>query len=300
VTAVDVVVVAYNSRDRLRDCVEPLAMLDGVRVIVVDNDSPDRGLEAIADLPVRALQLDRNGGFSFGCNHGWRAGDRPYVLFLNPDARIDERSIRALAGVLEGDARVELVGPRTLGDDGTLLLSQRRFPCAASTYARAFLLNRLLPAAAWASELVPAGGGAYERPGRPDWVAGSCMLVRRSALERLGGFDEGFFLYCEDKDLCRRIRDGGGEVAFEPRATCVHEGGASAPRPRLYGVLAGSRVRYARKHGGAPAALLERVGVGLLALTRMLAGPGGSAGRAGHAASLRVVAGLPDRRGSGR
>jgi N-acetylglucosaminyl-diphospho-decaprenol L-rhamnosyltransferase len=287
VTDVDVVVVSYNSRHHLRRCVEPLSGIPGVRVIVADNASPDGALETIADLPVTALALDRNGGFSFGCNHGWRAGRAPFVLFLNPDARIDPPSIRALAEVLESDERAAMVGPRIVDPEGSLLLSRRRFPTAASTFGRAFLLHRLLPGT---SEVITDDGGLYARPGRCDWISGACMLVRRSILEQLGGLDEGFFMYCEDKDLARRIHDAGYEVRYEPSARCVHHEGASAPRPALSGVLTLSRVRYARKHGGRLRAALERGGLALLALTRMVASREPVA-RAGHAASLLVAAG---------
>jgi N-acetylglucosaminyl-diphospho-decaprenol L-rhamnosyltransferase len=288
VTAVDVVVVSYNSRAHLRACVEPLAGVGGIRVIVADNASPDDSLDAIADLPVTTLQLERNGGFSYGCNHGWRAGDAPYVLFLNPDARIDAESIQALASVLEAEPAVAMVGPRTLGAGGELLLTRRRFPGPGTTFARALLVHRLLPRA---GELIPDSGGLYDRPGRCEWIAGSCMLVRRSVLERLDGFDEGFFLYCEDKDLARRIGDAGYEVAYEPTSLCFHHEGGSEARPRLYGVMAASRVRYARKHGGHAAAAFERVGLGLLALTRMVVSRERMT-RAGHRASLMTAAGL--------
>jgi N-acetylglucosaminyl-diphospho-decaprenol L-rhamnosyltransferase len=97
-------------------------------------------------------------------------------------------------------------------------------------------------------------------------------------------------MYCEDKDLARRIHDAGYEVRYEPSARCVHHEGASAPRPALSGVLTLSRVRYARKHGGRLRAALERGGLALLALTRMVASREPVA-RAGHAASLLVAAG---------
>jgi GT2 family glycosyltransferase len=287
---IDAVVVSYNSRDQLRGCVAPLAAIPGVRVIVADNASSDGSLETVADLPVVALPLEHNGGFAFGCNRAWRAGDAPFVLFLNPDARLDEPSLRSLVRVLEDDERVGIAGPRLLREDGSLSLSQRRFPRAASTLARALLLNRLFPGAAWASEL-DQDRAAYERGGSPEWISGACMLARRSVLERIGGLDEGFFLYCEDKDLCRRIRDAGYDVRYEPRAVCIHVEGASAPRPGLLGILAASRVRYARKHGGRGAVALERLGLLLLSLTRMVVTRRGKAQRAGHAAALAVVLG---------
>ena len=283
---VDAVLVSYNSRNHLRSGVATLAAIEGVKVFVADNASTDDSIATIADLPVSVVRLEHNRGFGAGCNIGWRSGDAPVVLFLNPDATIDEQSLRNLAAVLERDRRVGLVSPRLLESDGSLAYSQRRFPRLRSTYARALFLHRIFKRAAWADELVrdPA---AYGRASSPDWVSGACMLVRRSVLEEVGGFDERFFLYCEDKDLCRRIRTLGYEVRYEPSAVARHQGGASAPRSGLLPVLAESRIRYAQKHFGHPKAIAERLGVALGALTHLLLARGGRPARAGHAGALR-------------
>jgi N-acetylglucosaminyl-diphospho-decaprenol L-rhamnosyltransferase len=297
---VDVVVVSYNSRAHLRRCVEPLASVDGVRPIVVDNASPDRSLEVLDDLSIETIQMDENRGFAAGCNAGWRAGAAPHVLFLNPDAALDESSLARLVEVLEREPGVGIVAPRILENDGSLAYSQRRFPTLRSTYSRALFLHRAFPRSAWTGELV-RDSAAYSRPGSPQWVSGACLLVRRSLLEELNGLDEGFFLYCEDKDLCRRARDAGYDIRFAPDAVAVHEGGGSAPRPGLLPVLAESRLRYARKHSGRATAALERVGVGLSAATHALVSRGGRASRAGHLASLRaVVSPRPRRRAAAR
>jgi GT2 family glycosyltransferase len=285
---VDVVVVSYNSRAHLRDCVEPLARKTDVRVVVVDNASSDGSLEVVADLPIVTVPLPDNRGFAHGCNAGWRRGDSPYVLLLNPDARMGSDALRRLLGVLEEDTKIAAAAPRIVDAEGLLDFSQRRFPRPGSTYAQALFLHRLFPATAWTDEVV-RDEAAYSQRGAPDWVSGACILVRRSALEELGGLDDGFFMYGEDIDLCRRLRDAGYEIVFDPGATVVHEGGASTPRPALLPVLAASRIRYARKHGGRSAALLERVGVGLGALTHMVVARGGMATRAGHARSLRLA-----------
>ena len=287
--SVDVVVVSFNSREQLRDCVEPLLGVDGVHVTVVDNASPDSSLKVLEGLPVNAVQLNRNGGFAHGCNIGWRAGTGKLVLFLNPDARIDTESLWALVEVLDGDGKVGAVAPRIIHADGSLDFSQRHFPRLRSTDAQALFLHRLFPRAAWTDE-VDRRPDAYEWSGSPDWVSGACFLMPRTVLEQLGGLDEGFFLYCEDTDLCRRVWDAGYEVRYEPSATLVHEGGASAPRPSLLPVLAASRLRYAKKHGGRATAALERVGVGLGALTHVLIARGGSQARSGHLQALRRVA----------
>jgi len=282
--SVDVVVVAYNSRDTIRGCVEALAGEDGVSVIVVDKASPDDSIAAVADLAVAAVRLDANGGFGRGCNAGWRRGEGEHVLFLNPDARIDRESLQRLSAVLDGDPGVGIVGPRIVGETGRLEHSIRRFPRLSSTYGQALFLHRLWPRALWADEVVRRAE-PYECPGSAEWLSGACLLVRRSLLERLDGFDEGFFMYCEDKDLCRRAWSAGAAVRFEPAATAVHVGGggASGPRAELLPVLAASRVRYARKHAGHVAAQAERLGVALGSLTHALLGRRGPAARRGHA-----------------
>jgi N-acetylglucosaminyl-diphospho-decaprenol L-rhamnosyltransferase len=287
-SSVDVVVVSYNNRDDLRACVEPLLGATGVRVIVVDNASPDRSLEALEGVPVDTIQLDANGGFAHGINAGWRPGAGSYVLLLNPDARIDATSLGILAGVLDENPHAGAVAPRIVHADGSLDFSQRRYPRLRSTWARALFLHRLFPRATWTDELV-RDEAAYATRGTPDWVSGACILVRRAVLEELHGLDEGFFMYAEDIDLCRRLQDAGHGLVFEPDAVVVHEGGASAPRAQLLPVLAESRLRYAVKHRGRVGALLERAGIALEALTHVAVSRGGVAGRRGHAGALRAM-----------
>ena len=285
---IDVIVVSYNSREHLRACVEPLASLGHVNVVVVDNASPDGSLDAVHGLPLTVIQNERNGGFAYGCNTGWRAGRAPNVLFLNPDARVDASALDALTALLENDDRLGAVAPRIVHEDGSLDFSQRRYPRLRSTYAQALFLHRLFPHASWTDEVV-RDDEQYVRQGSPDWVSGAAVMLRRSVLEELGGFDERFFMYCEDTDLCKRVWDLGREIRYEPDARVMHVGGGSASRASLLPVLATSRIRYARKHRSAVYAVLERVGVALGALTHMAVSRGGRAARAGHARSLRVA-----------
>jgi N-acetylglucosaminyl-diphospho-decaprenol L-rhamnosyltransferase len=288
VVGADIVIVSYNSADVLRRNVEALCGIPGVSVFVVDNQSSDGSLETIADLPATGLQMSSNRGFAAGCNAGWRAGSAPYVLFLNPDARIDGDSLSGLVTVLSDDPDAGVVGPRIVTDDGSLDFSQRRFPRLRSTYARALFLHRIFPDAAWTDEMIRQVE-TYEEPRAAEWLSGACLLVRRELLETLGGWDESFFMYCEDKDLCRRAWAAGYAVRYEPSATCLHVGGASAPRASLLPVLAASRLRYVRKHASGAVPTLERLGLALEALIRIAVSGGGSAARAGHARSLRVL-----------
>jgi N-acetylglucosaminyl-diphospho-decaprenol L-rhamnosyltransferase len=285
---IDAVVVSYNSRDTLRAAVEPLLALPGVAVTVVDNASSDGSLATIADLPVRAIDSGRNGGFGFGCNLGMAAGAAPYVLFINPDARIDAPDLERLAATLDREPPVALVGPQLREEDGELIPSMRRYQRLGSTWAQALFLHRVIRRAPWANEIIH-DQDAYARAAAPEWVSGACMLARRTVLEDLGGFDEGFFLYCEDMDLCARVRAAGHEIRYEPGAVARHEGGHSAPRTSLFAVLASSRTRFARKHSGVPAAALTRLGLGVHAVTHLVAAVGRPAHRQGNAAALRAV-----------
>jgi GT2 family glycosyltransferase len=286
VALVDVVVVSYNSRRKLRGCLEPLLGAEELNLIVADNASPDGSLEAVAGLPVTALALPNNGGFAHGCNAGIAAGGAPYVLLLNPDAEIAPEAIRTLAGALAADERIGAAAPRIVAEDGTLEFSQRRFPRLRSTYAQALFLHRVFPRAEWVDEL-ERDPAAYERAASPEWVSGACVLLRRSAVEAIGGLDDAFFMYCEDIDLCRRLRDAGYDIRFVPEAVVTHEGGASAPRASLLHVLAASRLRYARKHRSPAGALLERLGIAFGALTHALVSRGGGSVRRGHLRALR-------------
>jgi len=287
---VDVVIVSYRSAATLRGCAEPLCALPDVHVTVVDNASPDDTPAAVAGLPLELVRSPRNGGFSYGCNLGARHGSAPLLLFLNPDARIGAAGLEALRCALSAHPSAALVGPRIREPDGELAWSQRRFPRQRSTFAQALFLHRVRPRAAWTDELI-RDAAAYERPAAPDWVSGACMLVRRTAFESVGGFDEDFFLYCEDTDLCRRLRDAGHEIRFEPAAEAAHVGGASSGAGATQAIAARSRVLYARKHMRPAAARLQAAGVALGEITHALAALPRPASRRGHMAALRAVVG---------
>lgn len=291
---VDIVVVSFNSSEHLRACVEPLAGIPDFNVIVVDNASRDDSLASLAGLPVAAVALPENHGFAYGCNVGWRLGEARYVFFLNPDAQIAATSLDRLARTLENDARLGGVAPKIVAADGSLDYSLRRLPRLRSTYARALFLHRLFPRAGWSDEIV-RDDSVYARRAIPEWVSGAALLVRRDAIAAVGGFDERFFHYGEDMDLCRRLRDAGLPLGFEPEAVVVHEGGASAPRSSLLPELLRSRLRYAQKHYGRVAASLERLGLLLEQLVRTVVARGGLRRRADHFRAFR--AGLPDFRG---
>lgn len=259
---VDVVVVAYNSRDTLRACLEPLARLPWVGVTVVDNACPEDSAGVVEDLPVSIVRSPRNGGFAYGCNLGIATGSADLVLLLNPDADIDAASLTILVDALRADPSLAGVGPRTVDDAGELICTQRRFPRLRITYAQGLFVHRAAPGAAWADDKI-RDPGAYERPGTPQWISGCCVLLRREAVVSVGGLDESFFLYSEETDLFKRLAAAGWRAGFEPRATSRHIGFQSAHPNATEPLRAVSRVRYTRKHHGRLAAALEALGVAL-------------------------------------
>ena len=291
---VDVVVVSYNSRNQLRPAIAPLVLSESVQVIVVDNASSDDSLAAIEDLAAVKVQLSENLGFAGGCNRGAARGSAPFVLFLNPDARIAESSVMQLAVQLDENPKAGAVAPMVVDGDGRLDYSLRHFPRLRSTLARALFLHRVFPTASWVDEVIREHSH-YAKAGAVDWASGACVMVRRTALEKIGGFDEGFFMYCEDTDLCRRLWDDGWQVNYDPSVVATHVGGASAPRPSLLPVLAASRRRYAEKHSNAAAALAERAGIALEAAFRVVLSPGGRPARTGHLRALGKALGSASR-----
>jgi N-acetylglucosaminyl-diphospho-decaprenol L-rhamnosyltransferase len=288
IARVDVIVVSFNSSAHLRDCVEPFADTDDYAVFVADNASTDASLETVHDLVVRAIQLDVNGGFAHANNVALAQGTSDLVLFVNPDARIQPAAVQRLATAIQSSGQIGAVGPKIVDADGALDFSQRRFPRVLSTFARAFFLHHILPGASWTDDLI-RDETAYESARRTEWLSGACILARRDVLDRLHGWDDDFFLYGEDIDLCTRIWKEGFEVVFDPSAEAVHVGGASADRSKLAPVLAESRIRYAQKHRGEPAAFLIRAALALDALARILVTREGWNARAGYLRSLKVI-----------
>lgn len=289
--AVDLVIVSYNSREHLRPCLESALRSSRINAIVVDNASHDDSLATVTDLPVTVIAETSNAGFGHGCNRGWRAGQAPFVLFLNPDCVLAEAAVEALVAVLErpgreGQPEPVIVGPRLLNEDGSLALSQNRFPRLRSTFSEALYLHRIWRGSPWANETV-YDPSSYERSHEVEWLSGACLLVRRSFLELVGGFDEGYFMYSEDAELCRAAWRHGFTVRFEPAAVVQHAGGKSAPRTSLLPVRTRSRVRYVTRNESSLTARAHRAGFALEAITHSLVGRGGWPGRVGYAKALR-------------
>jgi N-acetylglucosaminyl-diphospho-decaprenol L-rhamnosyltransferase len=287
---VDVVVVAYRSAAHLRACVEPLAGAAGLHVVVVDNACPERSPSLVSDLPVDIVKMGFNAGFGAGCNAGARRGYGKAILFLNPDARIAPGDVLRLARRLSRDTFAGACGPRITDSSGRTSPTMRRLPRLKTAFAEALFLHHLLPRTSWVSEIVRTG---YDTRTAAEWLSGAVLCVRRAAFEQVGGFDERFFLYCEDTDLCFKLRRAGYHVWYEANVPASHEGGASAPSPGQASLKVAARMTYVGIHAGKSRYLGFRVASALYELLRLpIALARSPAHFRGRAAALATTLGL--------
>ena len=273
VDRVAAVVVNYNAADYLVGCVRSLAAEGVADVVVADNASVDGSERALLEsgLPARFLPTGRNRGYGGGANFGTAACSSELVLVCNADVEVSRGAVPALVAALDADPGLGIVGPRIVDPDGTLYPSARSFPALGDAIGHAFL-GLVAPRNRWSARYKLLGWDHASRTD-VDWVSGACFLARREVLERLGGFDESYFMYTEDVDLCWRAWRAGWRVAYEPAATVVHAQGASADRHpyRMIREHHRSLLRFAnRTTTGWRRALLPLVAAGL-ALRTVLA-----------------------------
>jgi len=265
--SVSAVAVSFNSRDCLPDCVRSLRSEGVTDIVVVDNASSDGSVEAVlaSDPDVTVVTTGANLGFGSGVNRGVEASTGDHLLILNPDTVVEPGTVKALAGALDRDPGMAAVGPRIENVDGTLYPSVRSFPNLAVAAGHAFL-GLLWPRNPFSRRYRMLDWDHGHSAPAVDWVSGACMLVRRSAFEAVGGFDESYFMYVEDVDLCWRLGRAGWRIGYEPAGRVVHAlGGSSRLMPyRMIAAHHRSLLRFASKTStGARRVLLPLVVAGL-------------------------------------
>ncbi|MCS7282934.1 MAG: glycosyltransferase family 2 protein [Anaerolineae bacterium] len=263
-----VLIVNWNVRDLLRRCLRSVLVNSPscqLEIIVVDNGSTDGSVEMVrTEFPqVLLIANPDNRGFPAANNQGLAVARGRYVLLLNPDTEVVGNALETMIAFADAHPDVGVVGPQLLNPDGTIQSSRRRFPTLAtaifeSTWLQPYAPRRLLT--------------RYYVLDRPDgeiqdvdWVTGAALMARREAIEQVGPLDEGFFMYSEELDWCRRFRDAGWRVVYLPTAQVVHYGGKSSEQvlPARHIHFQASKIRYFRKYHGAPAArILQAVIVG--------------------------------------
>jgi N-acetylglucosaminyl-diphospho-decaprenol L-rhamnosyltransferase len=243
------VTVNYRSWPYTLRCIDSLYATgyEDFEVVVVDND-----LEAPPEIlhPVRLIRNPQNVGFARACNQGMEASKGENVLFINPDTVVEGGFFESLEGFLDENPRAGVVGPKIVGFEGDVQLTARKeLSFLSGILGRTSLLTRLFPKNPLVKRLFPAAE-KLTGPTAVDWIAGTCMAVRRRTLEEIGGMDERFFMYFEDADLCRRAREAGWLVYYLPQIEVSHHSGASSgDRSRAIWNLHKSAFLYHRKYG---------------------------------------------------
>ncbi len=234
---IDIVIVNYKSTDYLLKCLKSVydSIRDiPVRVFVYDNDSRN-GVDrvTIAFPNVNLTKNIFNMGFTKAVNKGIKQGTAPYVLLLNPDTIIKDGFFESILQYIENNPDTGIVGPKVLNTDGSLQGSARAFPKPwMAVFGRNSFLTKWFPNNRISRKSILSSGSDGETPMFADWLSGACMLIRRKAIDDVGLFDEQFFMYWEDVDLCKRMWDNGWKVAYFPKASIVHHvGGSSKKRP---------------------------------------------------------------------
>ena len=292
-----VAIVSYNDARWLPACLTSIfehagdARLD---VIVVDNGS-DGAHELVASgFPdVRAVMAE-NHGFGSANNVALMASSSRYVLFLNPDTQIVDGNLGDLVRHMDDNRYVGLIGVRQLTADGTLWPTIRYFPGFTRALGDALASERWPRRGRWAGEreLDPK---LYERKTDCDWTSGSFMLARREAVLSAGLFDERFFIYSEEPDLCLRMRKAGWTIRHVPSMTIIHHAGKAGIQPRMIAQDVFTRRQYAAKHFTRThrIAYLTAIGSGY-AVRAALGGGGQGANRQSARLALRMLLGSVD------
>jgi N-acetylglucosaminyl-diphospho-decaprenol L-rhamnosyltransferase len=253
-----VIVVNYNTSAEARRCVESaLRDLESSRsseAIVIDNASSDGPSAQLRDLPrTRLIENATNVGFGAAVNQAVRLTDAPLLWLLNPDCEVLPGAFAALRQTLEQHPDCAIAAPQLLESDGSTQASARGEPDAwTGLFGRHSLLTKFFPSSALSRRNLPAAdivASGVESAAVP-WVMGAAMLIRRDRFDAVGGFDERYFMYWEDADLCRRLRQQGWTTRYVPRARVAHAGGVSAKRSGAAAIRAfhDSAYRYYATH----------------------------------------------------
>ena len=264
-TDLSIIIVSWNVRDLLRACLRSIDAGRGelrLEVIVVDGGSHDGSPEMVAaEFPwVKLIARPDNVGFPKGNNIGMSEANGRTLLLLNPDTEIIGDALTALLNFLDSQPDVGVVGPQLLNSDGTVQSSRRRFPTLATGLFESTWLETVAPRAIldhyYAADLPD------DATADVDWLMGACLLIRREIYEAVGGMDEDYFMYSEELDYCRRIKEAGWRVVYLPAAQVTHHAGKSSEQAVAARHIAFQRakLRYFWKfHGRLPAHFLRIV-----------------------------------------
>lgn len=254
---VSIVIVNWNVRDLLRQCLESIDSHvrkagDEVEVIVVDNNSSDGSADFVTKFfPwVKLIRNTDNLGFGVACNMGSKIATGEYIYFINPDVRLDTNSIKPLLQFLAQQPNVGLVAPQIKNDNGTTQHSVRQF---VSPLIMFLLISKLALLLSWTKlwQRYMCTNFSHQQFRSVDQVMGAAMFMRTTDFHDFGGFDPNFFIWFEEVDLCLRIKQAGKLIIFNPQAVVWHSKSRSFTQVSMLTRLRyfnNSALYYAKKH----------------------------------------------------
>lgn len=262
------VVVNFNAGEVLQKCVASLAGEGVEDIIVVDNGSQDRSTAFLSGdrPPARLLSSGRNIGYGAAANVGVSNLTKEFVFVCNPDLVVEPGALRTLLEALDDRPDAAAAGPMLVDERGEVYPSGRRFPGLVDSLGHGFV-GLFWPSNPWTRHYRLLGEDQHTARDA-DWVSGAGFVVRRLAFSSVGGFDESYFMYVEDVDLCWRLHKAGWAVRYEPSARAIHEQGRSTSAHPYRMLLAHHRsiLRFARRSTtGAKRLLLPLVALALAA-----------------------------------
>lgn len=252
-----IIIVSYNVKEYLIRCLESILKSKDYKdvvseIFVVDNHSEDNSFEMVKNKfpEVSLFSNHKNLGFAKACNQGIKKAKGDYILLLNPDTVFPEKGFEKAFVFMEKNKNVGILGCKMIDKEGKLLYSARTFPSLSTSVASSHsILNRFFPGNPLSKRYLLKDLD-HSSPVEVDWVSGSCLLARKSMLDKIGLLDENYFMYAEDVDLCYRAKKGGWEVVYFPEVSFVHYLGKSTSQNRLKMQLEHHRSMYYfyRKH----------------------------------------------------
>ncbi len=272
------IIVTWNSRHDIEKCLQALEKFCigvAVEIIVCDNASPDGTAEWVAARhpQVRLIRLETNIGFAGANNFAAQKAAGRHLLLLNPDTWVDGDLAAALTHFLDAHPQAGACAPRLVNPDGSLQLgAMRTLPTLETLFYEQTGLSRLFPRSRRFGRYMMTWWDHNDRR-EVEQPAGACLAVRREVFAQIRGFDEGYFMYYEDVELCRALRAAGWKIYFLPEARVYHVGNQSASQavaknfPQFYR----SMYRYYRRHHGRRAVWLAKLIVGMAELGKLAA-----------------------------
>lgn len=262
----DIIIVNYNSTDCTIDSIRSIYNTvdgDSFNIIVVDNASTDHPENILKYYPyIHLLKNKRNIGFSKAVNNALPLCRAPYVILLNPDTLIFKGFFDNALNFMEDNSMAGLIGPRIYDQDGTIQGSARKFPTLlTSIFGRKSPLTRMYPNNPVTSKEFICFNHGTKEVIEVDWVSGACMIIRKEAIEAVSGFDERFFLYWEDADLCKRLKEAGWKVVYFTKAEVMHYVGKSSDTNPIFSIfqLHYSCYKLFLKHSKAPLRIIAPI-----------------------------------------